>query len=106
MLRQTVKVEVYVWEVVPVVSNVLILTKKEPRRMMYLMRHASKKIQNLDEQMILLLSQVSWVGMLGTTLDYLAHLGPPAIIIEVFPRNETDETQFSKFHFKRIPSDG
>ena len=29
--------------------------------------------------MILLLSQVSWVGILGTTLDYLAQLGPPAI---------------------------
>ena len=28
-------------------------------------RHASKKIQNLDEQMILLLTQVSWVGMLS-----------------------------------------
>jgi len=59
MLRQTVKVEVYVREVISVVSKVLFLTKKQPRRMVHLMRHASKKIQNLDEQMILLLSQVS-----------------------------------------------
>jgi len=36
----------------------------------HLMRHVSKNTHNLDEQMILLLSQVSWVGMLGTTLDY------------------------------------
>jgi len=44
--------------------------------------------------------------MLGTNLDYLAQLGPPPIIIEVFPRSETDGTRFSKFHCKRIPSDG
>jgi len=45
-------------------------------------------------------------GILGTTLDYLAQIGPPAIIIEVFPRNESDGTRFSKFHCKRIPSNG
>jgi len=28
--------------------------------------------------------------MFETTLDYLAQIGPPAIIIEVFPRNESD----------------
>jgi len=33
ILRQTVKVEVYVPEVTQVVSNVLILTNKEPRQM-------------------------------------------------------------------------
>jgi len=33
MLRQTVKVEVYVREVMQVVSNVLILTNKESRQM-------------------------------------------------------------------------
>jgi len=33
-----------------VVWKVLILTKKEPRRIMHLMRHARKKIQNLDEK--------------------------------------------------------
>jgi len=27
------------------------------------------------------------MGMLGTTLGYLAQIGLPAIIIEVFPRN-------------------
>jgi len=32
MLRQTVKVEVYVREVLQVVSNVLILTNKKPRQ--------------------------------------------------------------------------
>jgi len=36
---------------------------------------------------------------------YLAQLRPPAIIIQVLPRNETDGTRFSKF-YKRIPSDG
>jgi len=40
--------------------------------------------QRVDEQKILLLSQVSWVGLLGATLDYLAQTGPPAITIEVF----------------------
>ena len=59
MWRQTVKVKVYVREVIPVVSKVLILTKKEPRRIVHLMKHADKKIQNLDKQMILLLTQVS-----------------------------------------------
>jgi len=54
--------------------------------------------------MVLLHSQVSWVGILGTTLNYLAQIGPPAIIIEVFLRNESDGTRFSKFHCKRIPS--
>jgi len=33
MLRQTVKVEVYVREVIQVISNVLILTNKKPRQM-------------------------------------------------------------------------
>jgi len=33
--------------------------------------------------------------MLGTTLDYLAQIGPPAITIEVFPRNESDRTGLS-----------
>jgi len=42
-----------------IVSKVLILTKKDPHRMVYLMRHACTIIQNFDEQMILLLSQVS-----------------------------------------------
>ena len=32
MLHQTVKVEVYVREVMQVISNVLILTNKEPRQ--------------------------------------------------------------------------
>jgi len=45
--------------------------------------------------------------MLETTLEYLAQIfeiGPPAVIIEVFPRNESDGTRFFKFHYKRIPS--
>ena len=42
---------------------------------MHLLRQASKKIPNVDEQIILLLRQVSWVGMLGTNLDYLAKIG-------------------------------
>jgi len=39
-------------------------------------------------------------------MDYLAQIGPPAIIIEVFPRNEGEETLYSKFHCKRISSNG
>jgi len=35
-----------------------------------------------------------------TTIDYLAQLGPPATIIEVFPRNETDGTRLSNFTAK------
>ena len=72
---------------------------------MHLMRHASMSTQILDEQMMLL-SQVSWVGMLGTTLDYLGWIGPPAITIEVFLRNESDRTRFSKFQCKRLPRNG
>jgi len=37
----------------------------------HLMAHSGKEIQNLDERIFLLPSQKSWVGMLGTTLDYL-----------------------------------
>jgi len=84
-----------------VVSKVLILTKKEPRRMMYLMRHACTIIQNFDEQMILLFIQVSWVGMLGTNLDYLARIGPPSITIEVFLSNKSNGPRSSKIHGKR-----
>jgi len=64
------------------------------------MTHASKKIQNLDEQIILLPSQKSRVGMLGTILDDLA------VITEVFTRIESNGTRFSKFHCKRITSNG
>ena len=75
--------------------------------MVYLMRHACTIIQNFDEQMILLLSQVSWVGMLGPNLDYLARIGPPSIIIEVVLSNESNGTRFfSKFHGKTIPANG
>ena len=72
---------------------------------MHMMRHASKNTQNLDEQMMLL-NQVSWIGMLGTTLDYLAQIRPPAITIEAFPRNESDRAQFSKLQCKRLPPNG
>jgi len=41
--------------------------------------------------------------MLVTNLDYLARIELPANIIEVFPRNESNGTWFSKFHGKRIP---
>jgi len=41
--------------------------------------------------------------MLVTNLDYLARIKLPANIIEIFPRNESDGTRFSKFHGKRIP---
>jgi len=71
-----------------------------------MMRHASKNTRNEDEQIILLLSQVLWFGMLRTTLDSLAEIGPPAIKTEVFPRNESDGTRFSKFHCKRLPPNG
>jgi len=58
--------------------------KKGTSSDVYLMRHATKNTENVDEQKILLLSQVSWVGMLGAALDYLAQIRPPAITIEVF----------------------
>jgi len=38
--------------------------------------------------------------MLETILGSLAQIGLPAIIIEVFPRDESDGAQFSKFHSK------
>jgi len=44
--------------------------------------------------------------MLGTTLDYLYQVVSPAITIEVFPRNESDKTRFSKFHCTRFPPNG
>ena len=56
--------------------------------------------------MILLLIQVSWLGRLGNTLDYLAQIEPPAITIEVFPRNENDRTRFSRLRCKRSPPNG
>jgi len=40
--------------------------------------------------------------MLGTTPNYVDQIGPLVIIIDVFPRNESDGTQFAKFHCKRI----
>jgi len=52
-----------------VVAKALILAKQESRQVVHLIRHASKKIQNVDKQMILLLSQVHCIGMLGTNLD-------------------------------------
>jgi len=55
--------------------------------------------------MILLHNQVSWVGMLVANLDYLAQIGPPAIIL-VFARNESDGTRFLKFRCKRITPNG
>ena len=69
---------------------------------MHLVRHASMNTQNADQQIILSLSQVSWVGMSGNALDYLAQIGPPAITIEIFPRNASDRARFSKFHCKRL----
>jgi len=38
--------------------------------------------------------------MLEINLDYFAQIGPPAIIIEVFPRNESDGTRFLSFTAK------
>ena len=33
-----------------------------------------------------------------------SRIGPPEIILEVFPRNESNGTRpFSKFHCKRVP---
>jgi len=66
-------------------------------------RHAIKNTQNVDEQIILLRSQVSWVGMLGATLDYLAQIGQPAITIEVF---ETRVIGHGYLSCKRLPSNG
>jgi len=49
MLRQIVEVEVYVREVIYISLYENVESDKEPRRLLHLMRHASKKIQNLDE---------------------------------------------------------
>ena len=49
MLRQIIEVEVCVREVIYVLTRILRPTEKEPRRLLHLMRHASKIIQNLDE---------------------------------------------------------
>ena len=42
----------------------------------------------------------------GTTLDYLTQIEPPAITIVVFTRNGSDRTRFSKFHCQRLPRNG
>ena len=34
--------------------------------------------------------------------DYLSQAGSPTITTEVFPENECDESQLSKFHCKRV----
>jgi len=39
-------------------------------------------------------------GNVRDSLDYLAHLGPPAIIIDVFPRSETGGHGFLSFTAK------
>jgi len=39
-------------------------------------------------------------------MDYLAQIGPPAIIIEVFPRNKGGGTRFAMIHCKRRPPNG
>ena len=70
---------------------------------MHLVRHTTKNTQNVDEQIILLLSQVSRVGMLGATLDYLDQIGPPAITIEVF---ETRVIGNGYLSCKRLSSNG
>jgi len=36
--------------------------------------------------------------------DYLAQAGSPTITTEVFPKIESDGTQLSKFHCKRVLS--
>jgi len=106
MLRKIVEVEVYVPEVITSRLESVDSDKEGTSWDMHLMRHASKKTKNLDEQIILLLSRVSWVRMLRTTLNYLAQIGPPAITIEAFPRNGSDMTRFSKFHCKRVLPNG
>jgi len=44
--------------------------------------------------------------MLGTILEYLAQIRPPAITTDVFPTNESDRALLSKFHCKRLPPNG
>jgi len=77
--------------------------KKGTSSHVHLVRHATKNTQNVDEQIILLLSLVSWFGMLGATLDYLDQIGPPAITIEVF---ETRVTGNGYLSCKRLPPNG
>jgi len=68
------------------------------------MRLARTKIQNLEEQTILLIGQVSWVGMLGTNPDYLVLIEPPAITTADFPINENyiDGHDFLRFTAKEF----
>ena len=100
MLRQIVKVEVYVPDVIQVES--VDSDKEGTSSDVYLMRHASKNTQNVKKWSCYF-SQVLWIGMLETTLDYFAEIGPAAIKTEVFRRNESDRARFSKFHCKRLP---
>jgi len=59
MLRKIVEVEVYVPEVITSRLESVDSDKEGTSWDMHLMRHASKKTKNLDEQIILLLSRVS-----------------------------------------------
>jgi len=77
--------------------------KKGTSSDVHLVRHAANNTQNVDEQIILLLSQVPWVGMLGATLDYLAQIGPPAITIEVY---ETRMIGHGYLSCKRLTTNG
>jgi len=111
MLRQTVKVKVYVREVVAY--------KSFPKCWFWqrrnLIRCASDDASEQEN------SKFRWTNnpatypedMNGNVRDYPGLFSfsqriwpPPAIIIEVFPRNESDGTRFYKFHCKRIPSNG
>jgi len=68
--------------------------EKETSSDVHLVRHATKNTQDVDEQIILLLGQVSWVGKLGATLDYLAQNRTTCNHNKRF-RNESDRTRLS-----------
>jgi len=103
MLRQIVKVEVYVQEVIQVerVNS----DKEGTSSDVYLMRHASKNTQTGMNKWSCYLARGYEQGA-GDYPGLFIRNRPPAIKIEVFSRNESDSTRFSKFHCKRLPPNG
>jgi len=65
------------------------------------MRLASTKIQKNFGTIGLIYDPATCSGVMSRNVSgYLAQRGLPAIASEVFPRNNSDGTRFSKFHRK------
>jgi len=98
VLLQTVKLEIDVREVIQVVSNVLILKNKKPRRIWLGMR--ARKFKIWMNKWFCYLEVISW-----KVRDYPEPRSPNRTACNHdrrSPQNESDGTQFSKFHCKRI----